>query len=555
MKKIVKGCLVNGRCAITKLHKQLLLLIFISTILLSGGCGNKSELNEQVVGKKPTINILDAGNAVCNSVGTVTQNSAQPQVNAGVIILPEQHNSRLAQLQEAVALVRLHDKYQLHDIALEGYVQGKQIDYSWIPKTFGHMTVQDRAIVVVQILKEGEISAAEFMRLVYDDITIHPIEDSASYYTDPPTNSSVAIYGYLVQIALKQAESLDTDKQLEIMERFNQIKNENNKVKKIDLQKKAIEYLIAQDNWTKQKYEKLLTDSAKISDQIEEQIAELQDIKNKSSELGLTIKAEDSQALDGYIDFLSKRKISSEVMVDATDIMLNGNKSIAAMIIGAAHTKGICDLFDAKARAYCVIEPLALNDRNNPSNLSSQAFNLKYQQKSVVTDGIMKEIFDHYGVKSLKKPEQVIDQPWFKAKIEVYTAIARIARIAGNGNYPPFPPELLKGNYYTIDPDKIMVRKKERDIIIPIVLINDDDQQKTVWCKAKTHAVNASFIVNEQGSVEEIVKQAMSDVLSETNSKSKISSNNKTGIISVAYDVRAVLGNNKNDVIMLKDNE
>lgn len=555
MKPIVKDRLVDGRGAVSKLHQHLLLLIFISAILLSGGCGKKSEVTEQAVNSKSQINILEAGNAVCVSVGTVTQHSVQPQVNAGVIILPEQHNSRLAQLQEAVAMVRLHDKYQLHDIALEGYIQGKPIDYSWIPKTFARLKVEERAIVAVQILKEGEISAAEFMRLVYDDIIIHPIEDSASYYTDPPKDSSVAIYGYLVQIALKQAESLDAGKQLEIMKRFKQIEKENNNAKKIDLQKKAMEYLFAQDSWTEQKYKNLLTDSAKISDQIEEQIAELKDIKNKSSELGLTIKAEDSQALDGYIDFLSKREISSEVMVNATDSILNDNKSIAVMIIGAAHTKGICGLFDGKARAYCVVEPLAMNDRNNPSNLSSQAFNSKYQQKSIFTDGIMKQIFDHFGVKSGKKPEQVIDQPWFKAKVEAYNAIARIARFAGNGNIPPFPPELLKGDYYNIDPDKIIVRKNEKDVIIPIVFINDDNQKMTVWCKAKITALNANFIANDQQIVEKIVMQAISEISSENNQKTKKSLKKTTGVISVACDVRAVFGNSQNEVTNRKDTE
>lgn len=110
MKPMVRGCLVDVQNPIYKIYKQLLFLIFIATILVSGGCGNKSELPEQAVSNKPQINILDAGNVVCDSIGTVTKNSAQPQVNAGVIILPEQHNSRLAQLQEAVAMIRLHDK-------------------------------------------------------------------------------------------------------------------------------------------------------------------------------------------------------------------------------------------------------------------------------------------------------------------------------------------------------------------------------------------------------------------------------------------------------------
>jgi hypothetical protein len=121
--------------------------LFLSKLLLCGflficllGCSKGSQ------GQKGRDAEAIAKEA-CQEVGVVEKTSKGTK-GAPIIILEENHASRAGQIQHAITLVRL--------------------------------------------LREGEISCAEFMRLVYDDIFLHPIETISEYGVELDEEASVS---------------------------------------------------------------------------------------------------------------------------------------------------------------------------------------------------------------------------------------------------------------------------------------------------------------------------------------------------------------------------
>ena len=86
-----------------------------------------------------------------------------------ILILEENHDSRAGQIQLAITLVRLYNQYGMKHIALEGYLKERpKIRAEWFARAaHGDLTAKVRA--AVNLLQEGEISSAEFMKLVYDE--------------------------------------------------------------------------------------------------------------------------------------------------------------------------------------------------------------------------------------------------------------------------------------------------------------------------------------------------------------------------------------------------
>lgn len=129
----------------------------------------------------------ESGNAemvrqVAEGVGMVklAEGSASP-----IFVLEEYHTSRVGQLQEAVMLVRLHDKHGLRRIGLEGAIRThRPLDASWFHGAGGAAAEEARHDVAVRTLAEGEISAAEFMALLFPDVEVWGIESSKEYFRE-----------------------------------------------------------------------------------------------------------------------------------------------------------------------------------------------------------------------------------------------------------------------------------------------------------------------------------------------------------------------------------
>lgn len=86
--------------------RKLVYALALACTLTLCGCGCKTPECEMAT-------------AASQGVGEVTQSFAST-AGVPVMVLEERHDSRVGQLQHAVTLVRLHDKYGLKDIVLEG---------------------------------------------------------------------------------------------------------------------------------------------------------------------------------------------------------------------------------------------------------------------------------------------------------------------------------------------------------------------------------------------------------------------------------------------------
>jgi hypothetical protein len=97
---------------------QFVLFIFAFTTLCCSGDATLSQ--NQSVSQSPSQEqgATTIARSASEGFGTVTLSSSASTAGS-VIVLEERHNSRVGQLQHAITLVRLHNKYGLKDIVLD----------------------------------------------------------------------------------------------------------------------------------------------------------------------------------------------------------------------------------------------------------------------------------------------------------------------------------------------------------------------------------------------------------------------------------------------------
>src|SRR6266404_2773554 len=130
--------------------------------------------------------ISEIANDISKGVGSVQQTSATGR-NGPIFVFEEYHTSRIGQLQIAVMLLRLHNKYGLKKIGLEGAIQtGARLNAEWFHGLGGNDATQEREDLSVRWLAEGEIGSAELMTLDFPDVEVYGIESSAEYSVETP---------------------------------------------------------------------------------------------------------------------------------------------------------------------------------------------------------------------------------------------------------------------------------------------------------------------------------------------------------------------------------
>ncbi len=152
------------------------LWVSIVSILLLLSCSNDKDCNERWSSGKLNALAQDIGKDVCKTSHLTAGENCR-----ALVVFEENHLSVSGQIEQAIAFVRLHDKYGLQDIAVEAYLKtDEEINVDWFIKATKGDTIS-KVGTAIALLKEGEISAAEFMKLVYNDIRIHKTEKSEDY--------------------------------------------------------------------------------------------------------------------------------------------------------------------------------------------------------------------------------------------------------------------------------------------------------------------------------------------------------------------------------------
>jgi hypothetical protein len=425
---------------------------------------------------------------------------------APILILEELHNSRAGQVQHAISLVRLHDKYNLRLIGLEGYLKERpKIDTNWF-KSPGNTPVE-KARVTVRLLQEGEISAAEFMALTYDDISLIPVEDQAGYNVELGEGAIDAVLNLSARIDSNLGENVR---------------------KKLDE----------------------ASNGKPLS--AEDQLSMAEDIERRRVERGIQLSASEQVAWASWLAFWRGRAGGNRTMFDSTvQATERLGAPIIAMNVGSAHTQGICKLLKASGYPFAVLTPTVTKDRNERGDLE-EGFDRKYKKMSVFSVGFLTEALQN----SFKKPEPSIPNSWFQAKAETYLFVDRIAaQILGpsgqsGGGKPPykFSSDEFRTRLIYIDPRRIAVvgnsdSNVDRAVLFPLVYNpSDKRKRKEVWIKAALTKGPEQAVE----SVEAMLKRAFDRIQADTKAPKNVE--DSKGQIQMSTRTVAAVGPDKESV-------
>lgn len=452
---------------------------------------------------------LSIAEQACRGVGVVARSSAGGK-GPLIVLLEECHNSRATQIEHAITLLRLFEQHGLRHIGLEGYLkEDRKIDVDWFGKAAGNLTGTGRARVAVQLLKEGEISSAEFLKLIHPEVVLAPIETRAEYDVKLDDTAAMAPTLYLVKIA-----------QLSLRQEHVPRIQKLQQAKKI---KEMIDYILSIDPWTDRMSKALHdTDNAKMKT-AEGQLKLVTQIKERAVRKRVDLSADEREAMRRNLAFWEGRVKASDTMVQSILGLHAASAQVVAMTIGAAHTDGMCRMLEQRKRRYAVVTPNSLKDKDNRGDLSWDMFERKYEETSVFSEGFMKQVLAAFPINTQKKPPPVLDQAWFQAKAELYLFTERIVRrVLGpptmpDGGKPPFDfaDDDLSGRWVRIDPSRIGIEQDRpgggKVVLFPVTFNPRDSQRKTErWVKAGLGT--ALTAERERETIEAMLKRALAKV-------------------------------------------
>jgi hypothetical protein len=458
---------------------------------------------------------------VADAVAKV-KSSSSGSVGAPIIALEELHTSRAGQIQQAITLVRLRHAHALKQIALEGYVfDGPVLESAWFRAS--GQTAAQRVAVAVRLLKEGEINSAEFMKLAYDDVELIPIEKTSEYAVEPPARGLTAAATAVYQIALKSALADPTSELEARAEALQRIGRSSPRYPQA--QAAFLRSIVNQDSWAKETLRQL--HDPKGSEDIKARIALLEGIRTRAKEKGVDVAEVDNQALEGYLSFLNTADQRSRTMVNATaPVADRPGVAVVAMIIGAGHSTGVSQLLGEGGRPHAVLTPLALAEHQSAGDLPGETYQRKTRGLPVYSEGLTGVCLEA-TLEGQRKPSPVLNQPWFRAKSELYLFTEVIASTGGKG--PPGPggggppaggyqDDDFDGEFVYIDPKTI--KPGDAYVVFPAEINrNDPARRKTIWVKARYSTVGhpLDFVPGEEREqTEKMLRDALEEVQAES---------------------------------------
>ena len=498
------------------------LLFVIAVAILVLGCTTAQEDTAQAPAPvTPQSSPADVGTIatdVADGVATVGDVDSGPG-GSPVIVLEENHAQRIGQLQLAIVYSRLYERHDLRHIALEGHLDSaKPIDTQWWVEAAAPLDRGHRAEVAAALLSEGEISAAEFTKLVYEDVELVPIEDAAGYSVDISDDAAGAPFLCLITAAMESLSNAEERKAVAIQQEAEDLGGDAASEKIQEM----VDYIISCDPWADEVNQKLdRIGEAKAFD-LQELIDAMRDIQATVEERNVGVGPEDKQALEEAIRFYEARHAASDTMV-ANTAALAGRQSVSvvAMNIGTAHAAKVCRQLGEAGLAYAVLAPQDLRDDSDVGEITTEQFELKSRRLSVDAEGFTQLIVDACPPPSTKKPRPVLSEPWLQAKGELYLMADRITRnILGADSRSDYADDALQGRWIHIDPDTIEVVPLDpntgggRAVLFPAVINpTDPDRRQEIWVKAWAGQGAASDRDSE--TVEELLQRLIDRLRSE----------------------------------------
>jgi len=534
----------------------LLTAFLVLTLTIWGYSKTKEEKKTHLVGQ----NVEAIARGACEGVGVV-EKVFKGAKGAPIILLEENHASRAGQIQNAITLVRLHERYGLKHIALEGYLKEEpKIKIDWFDNAAQGLSSAARNRIAVRLLREGEISCAEFMKLVYHDISLHPIETISEYAVELDEEASRAPILYLLKIAQQSLREEHVPKLEQFQEEIERLKVENNKEAIEEKLKEMFDYILSADPWAQDKA-KLLQDKDAIRSMSGEQhTALIEGIVKRAEELSIELEPEEKNAMERYLAFWRGRIEASKTMILSTETIADQlNVSVIAMVIGAAHTQGMCAMLKNSNRPFAVVTPLSLKKGEEAGDLTWDMLERKYERLSVYSEGFTQTLLEAFPKPAQKlkhkKPRPVLSVPWFQAKAELYLFTERITRRVlgppnppGGGKLPyGFSGNAFKGKRVFVDPQRISIISDTKDgkgraVLFPAILNYKDLKRRTeIWVKAGLGVAMVSE--QERESVESMLQKALEEIQKEKEGGKKVE--DEVGRVQITLNTVAAFGDKK----------
>jgi len=335
-----------------------------------------------------------------------------------VFVFEETHDSPAGQIEIAIMLNRLYEDYDLRHIGLEGAITADGVlDPTWFrfpPPFRARDPIRTREDVIVQLLGDGEISGAEMMALVYNDVEVVGIDDEDLYAVKYPEEAATVPTVYLYLIAIPGMTNSEIVKANNLIEQEKILE--------------AVEFIISTDPFADEMYNRINDENVIISDK--EWIEILDEIEAKAIEVGAELAPEDKTGMEALKEFFRVTYQRSEtIAAHVLDLLETHPEALAAMMIGAAHTERVAELFTDAGVSFAVLRANSLAERREEGDLSFEAYDRKLLGLSVDPPGSLGALLD-----GRKKPQPVIQQLWFQVKGRISLIVTRAARAIAEGH-------------------------------------------------------------------------------------------------------------------------
>jgi hypothetical protein len=532
----------------------------------------------------PRPKVAAIGAVLPREAGTV-KTVSEGEVGAPIVVIEESHDSRAGQLETAIALSRLHDRFGLRDVVLEGLFKEAPEEGTPPPEIATKGSTLERAGYMARLVGEGEIGGAEFATLIYNDVALHPAETVTEYSAGLKINGQVAAILYLGQVAISSLDEESQAKAVAYAENLQAHPDESisdEKERQVLTAMKITEYFIGLDPWSKGVLAKLR--DRKTAPSIEGEIALFESIIQRGDEHNTKIPDDLRQALNGYLDFLRKRSAASSTIVSSVANVADDPKvPLVAVNIGAGHTERVCALLKEAKRPFVLLSLEALHRENDGSKLAPRELARKYAREPVQGGILGKSLLEIYPIRAeaaKNKPQTVLQEDWFKAKAELYASTAGLLTALGGGygSGPPntpnvgrttTPPEddgwshigwgaddprrknLESNRHIYINPDSIEVRREKgkEEVLFEAVLTNSSGHRKSVWVKAgRVEHLNSDR--DSPKTVEDVLKRELEEVKKEIDpDDGKHDENEGISRIQISLDTKAVFAATREDAV------
>ncbi|MBI4790146.1 MAG: hypothetical protein HY782_24185 [Chloroflexi bacterium] len=348
------------------------------------------------------VTMKDIATAVADKVAQVVK-VVEGDPKRMLLVFDERHDSRLTQMEIAVMLNRLYEKYGLKHIGLEGQPHDKgPLKLDWAhrkPYYQPGQKITAREDVLVYSLMQGEIGSAEFMGLIYNDVVVDGIDDAKLYAVDATQAMDDAMFVYMGEIAWAR---MNETQRSTLQALFDQKKYEE-----------ARNYAFSTFKFTADVWARM-TDSVNFM-QMEEWVELLDKLEPEAEKAGFTPTAEEKKNLAAMRDWAKAMSQRSDAMVaNALKVLAANPGAPVAITVGAGHTSRITELLAKSGVSFAVIRPRSIAEGSKAGLLASDEYNRKVKGQSVAPAGFLGAMLE-----GRKKPQPTAEKIGYIAQQEM----------------------------------------------------------------------------------------------------------------------------------------